>query len=150
MEDGSRLVSGGLKCLTDVLAIQLRNLEALSLAQQKAIEGLGVLLHHQAEMAGDSLRRALDAQALAAPPPADVGAAFLSQITAFRTSIVEGQANSNILSEIAARSGAEVANILQARTLAALDEIRAALEPVVSAPARIAPPAPVVQLAPAA
>src|SRR5262245_39131360 len=107
MEDASRLVSGGLKYLTDVFAIELRNLEALGLAQQKIIEGLGALLQHQTEIAGETLRRALDAKALAPASPSGVGGALLSQIAVLKTSIVEGQANSNTLSEIAARSSGE-------------------------------------------
>jgi len=152
MECASRLAAGGLKYLMDVLAIELRNLEALGLAQQKMIEAAGALLQHQTEMAGETLRRALDAKALAAAPPPTPGAALLSQISAFKTSILEGQANSSILSELAARSGGEIANILHARLLAALDELKVALEPVVGEPARLAsaPPALTVQPAPAA
>jgi hypothetical protein len=131
----------------DVLAIELRNLEAVGLAQQKMIEGLGALFQHQVEMAGDTLRRALDAKTLPGGLPSDVGAALLAQIAVLKTSIVEGQANSNTLSEIAARSGGEVANILQARALAALDEFTAALEPVVSPPSKVPSPALAVQLA---
>jgi hypothetical protein len=148
MEDATRLVSGGLKYLMDVLAIELRNLEALALAQQKMIEGLSVLLRHQTEIAGDTLRRAFDAKALAGNPPSGVGATVLAQIAALKTSIVESQANSSTLSEIAARSSGEVANILQARMLAALDELRAALEPVVTAPSQVAPPVLTVQPTP--
>jgi hypothetical protein len=155
MEDGSRLLSGGLKYQMDVLAIELRNLEALGLAQQKLIEGIGALLQHQTEMAGDALRRALDAKALAsAPPPSSLGAALVSQITAFKTSIVEGQARSTMLSELAMRSGGEVASILQARMLAALDELKAALEPtpdtVGGTLAKVAPPVLTAQPAPVA
>jgi hypothetical protein len=150
MEGASRLAAGGLKYLMDVLAIELRNLEALGLAQQKMIEGMGALLQHQTEMAGETLRRALDAKAMATTPPSGIGAALVAQITALKTSILESQANSNILSELAARSSGEVANILHTRMLASLDEFKAALEPVVSEPPKPAPPALTVQPAPVA
>jgi hypothetical protein len=50
------------------------------------------------------------------------------QIETIKTTILENQANANILSEMAARSSAEVANILQSRMMAALDEFKAALD----------------------
>jgi hypothetical protein len=148
MEGASRLAAGGLKYLMDVLAIELRNLEALGLAQQKMIEGAGALLQHQTEMAGEALRRVLDAKALVATPPPGRGTALLSQITALKTSILEGQANSSILSELAARSSGEIANIVLARMLAALDELKAALEPVVGEPPRPAPTPPALTIQP--
>ncbi|MBV8408822.1 MAG: hypothetical protein JOY64_14405 [Alphaproteobacteria bacterium] len=152
MEDASRVV-GGLKYLTDVLAIELRNLEALGLAQQKMIEGAGALLQHQAGMAGDLLGKVLDAKALAtaATSPQGPGGALVSQITAMKTSMLEGQANANVLSEVAARSGGEVANILHRRMMDALDELKAAVEqafglappPSPAMPTLTAQPAPV-------
>jgi hypothetical protein len=131
MEGASRLAAGSLRYLMDIFNIELRNLEALGLAQQKMIEGAGALMKHQTEMTGETLRRALDAKAMATTLPSGIGAALASQITAVKTTILESQANSNILSELAARSSGEVANILQTRMLAALDELKAALEPVV-------------------
>jgi hypothetical protein len=62
----------------------------------------------------------------------------IGQITSLKTTMLESQANSNVLSELAARSGGEVADILQSRMIAALDEFKAALEqaiPQTSAPA---------------
>jgi hypothetical protein len=153
MEDASRVV-GGLKYVMDVFAIEVRNLEALSLAQQKMIEGAAALLQHQAGMAGDLLRKGLDAKALAttAAPQAAVGSALVSQIAALKTSILEGQANANVLSEVAARSGGEVATILQKRMMDALDELKAAIEQALGSapvmPALTAQPAP--QLVPVA
>lgn len=144
MEAASRLPAIGLKYLMDVLAIELRNLEALGFAQQKLIEGIGALLRHQTEMVGGALRRLLDAKALAGSLPADTGAALLAQVTAFKASIEESRANSNILSEVAAR------NILHVRTLAALDELKAALEAMVEGAPAAVPPALTVQPTPVA
>jgi hypothetical protein len=41
---------GGLTYVSELLAIQMRNMEAMRLAQQKVLEGIGVLAKHQAEM----------------------------------------------------------------------------------------------------
>jgi hypothetical protein len=58
----------------------------------------------------------------------DIRAVVSHQIESLKTTILENQANSNILSEMAARSSAEVATILQSRMMAALDEFKAAVE----------------------
>ena len=58
----------------------------------------------------------------------DIRAVVSHQIESLKTTILENQANSNILSEMTARSSAEVANILQSRMMAALDEFKAALD----------------------
>jgi hypothetical protein len=130
MEDASRLFGTGFSYFYDLLAIELRNLEALGLAQQKMIEGIGVLAQRQAEIVDGTFRRSLDTRASANGPASAIGMA-ISQIGSLKTTIVESQANSNILSELAARSGGEVANILQSRMLAALDELKAAMEKAV-------------------
>jgi hypothetical protein len=58
----------------------------------------------------------------------DIRATLAGQIDLLKTAIREGQANSNVLAELAARSSGDVANTLQSRLLAALDEFKAALE----------------------
>ena len=69
-----------------------------------------------------------------------VQAMVVDQITSLKTTMLESQANSNILSELAARSSGEVADILQSRMIAALDEFKAALEQAISAmPAPVTP-----------
>jgi hypothetical protein len=60
--------------------------------------------------------------------PSSLQAAVVGQITSLKTTMQESQANSSILSELAARSSGDVANILQSRMFAALDEFKAALE----------------------
>ena len=141
MEDASRLFGTGFSYFYDLLAIELRNMEAIGLAQQKMLEGIGVLAQRQAEIVDGTFRRSLDTKASANGPASALGMA-ISQIGSLKTTILEGQANSNILSELAARSGGEVANILQSRMLAALDELKTALEK--AAPEK--PAAPVVAL----
>ena len=122
MESTSQLFGNGLKYLSELVAIELRNMEAIGLAQQKMLEGMGVLAQRQAEMAEGTLRRSLPA------PASGVQAMVIGQIASLKTTMLESQANSNVLSELAARSSGEVADILQSRMIAALDEFKAAME----------------------
>jgi hypothetical protein len=126
MLDSSLAVDGGFGFLTDLIGIQMRNMEAIRLAQQKMLEGIGVLAKRQTEIIEGTLRRSVSE-----PSPAtssDIRAVVSHQIETLKTTILENQANSNILSEMAARSGAEVANIVQSRMMAALDEFKTALD----------------------
>jgi len=128
MESTSQIFGNGLKYFCDLVAIELRNIEAIGLAQQKMLEGMGVLARHQAEMAEETLRRSFGAQASTPTPGSGIQSAVIGQITSLKTTMLESQAKSNVLSELAARSSGEVANILQSRMIAALDEYKAALE----------------------
>jgi hypothetical protein len=142
MESTSQIFGNGLKYFGDLLAIEMRNMEAIGLAQQKMLEGMSVLAKRQAEIAEETLRRSFGA-----PPSSASGiqAAVIGQITSLKTAIVETQTNSNILSELAAHSSGEVANILQSRMMAALDEFKAALEQAIPEPLTAAPKALTVQ-----
>jgi phasin family protein len=122
-----------MKYFGELFAIELRNIEAMGLVQQKMLEGWGQLVQHQAEMTHGTLRRSFDPQVAGALSASSVPSAMVEQIEALKSTILEGQANSNILTELAARSGGEVANILQSRMIAALDEFKTALEQAVSA-----------------
>lgn len=119
MEGTTAIFGNSLKYLSDMVAIELRNFEALGLAQQKMMEGWGQLAQRQAEIAQGTFRRSFD---LKSGPPS-----LVEQIDALKTALVESQANSNILTELAARSGGEAAGIIQSRLIAALDEYKAAL-----------------------
>jgi phasin family protein len=119
--------AGGLNCVSEIVAIQMRNIEAMRVAQQQMLEGIGVLAKHQAEMLEGTLRRSFGAQP-SAPLGSDLRATIAGQIESIKTAIKECQSNSNVLSELAARSSGEVANTLQSRMMAALDEFKVALE----------------------
>jgi phasin family protein len=140
---------GGLNYVSELFAIQMRNMEAIRLAQQKMLEGMGVLAKHQAEMLEETLRRSFGAQPSALASGSDIRGAIAGQIESLKTAIKESQSNSNVLSELAARSSGDVANTLQSRMMAALDEFKAALEHAM--PERLtfasaaAPPAVMVQ-----
>ena len=126
MADPSLAVDGGFSFLTELMGIQMRNMEAIRQAQQKMLEGIGGLAKRQTDIIEGTLRRSVSEPAAATSP--DIRAVVSHQIEALKTTILENQANSNILSEMAARSGAEVANILQSRMMAALDEFKTALD----------------------
>ena len=126
MVEPSLAVDGGFGFLTDLIGIQIRNMEAIRQAQQKMLEGIGGLAKRQTEIIEGTLRRSVSEPSPATPP--DIRAAVSHQIESLKTTILENQTNSNILSEMAARSSAEVANILQSRMMAALDEFKAALD----------------------
>lgn len=130
MEDASRLFGTGFTWFCDLLAIEMRNVEAFGLAQQKMLEGVGVLAQRQAEIVDGTIRRSLDARPSPSGSTSPIDLA-ISQIGSLKTTMQESQANSNILSELAARNGGEVASILQSRMMAALDELKAALEKTV-------------------
>jgi hypothetical protein len=50
MEGASQAFGGGLNYFGELLEIQTRNVEAIRLAQQKSLAGMGVLAQHQADM----------------------------------------------------------------------------------------------------
>jgi hypothetical protein len=96
-------------------------------------------------MAGAAVRGSL---AFLMPMPFGAGlrAGVERRIDAVRAALLDGTAGSNLLTEAAARASAEVACILQGRTLAALDELKAVLVaalppggPAVAANARARP-----------
>jgi len=126
MVDTVQSANGGFGFLTDLIGIQMRNMEAIRQAQQKMLEGMSVLAKRQTEIIEGTLRRSVGE-----PPAAtssDIRSVVGHQIESLKTTILENQTNSNILSEMAARSSAEVANILQSRMMAALDEFKTALD----------------------
>jgi hypothetical protein len=126
MVDSAQSANGGFGFLTDLIGIQMRNMEAIQEAQQKMLEGMGVFARRQTEIIEGTLRRSVGEPAAVTSP--DIRGAVSHQIETIKTTILENQTNANILSEMAARSSAEVANILQSRMIAALDEFKTALD----------------------
>ena len=126
MVEAAPSVDSGFGFLSDLIGIQMRNMEAIRQAQQKMLEGIGVLATRQTEIIEGTLRRSVSEPTAATSP--DIRGVVGHQIDSIKTTILENQTNSNILSEMAARSSAEVANILQSRMMAALDEFKAALD----------------------
>jgi hypothetical protein len=113
--------------ISDLLAIQMRNAQAIATAQQKMFEGLNMLSKQQAQILDGFVRRAFDSTQ-ATPALAGVRDSIGARIDALKQSIMETLANSNALSEIMMRSAGEVASVLQDRMMAALDEVKALAE----------------------
>jgi hypothetical protein len=107
-----------------LMAIQMRNLDAMVAAQKAALEGFGAFAKQQQETIGSTLRSATGTSTTVDADPRTV---IVRPIDALKRAMIDNSANSNVLSELAARSSANVADILQKRMMAALDELRAAL-----------------------
>ena len=128
MDSSVQIFGKGLNCFSEMVAIELRNMEAMRLAMTKMAEGMSALGQRQADMLEGTLRRSLSPPPSAPASAPGIRMAITGQIDSLKTTILESQANSNILSELAARNSGEVATILQSRFMAALDEMKSALE----------------------
>jgi len=102
----------------------MRNMDAMVAAQKVAFESFGAFAKQQQEIFGLTLRSTIGASTTV---DADPRAAIVRPIDALKTAMIDSSANSNVLSELAARSSANVMDILQKRTMAALDELKVAL-----------------------
>jgi hypothetical protein len=120
----------GTGCVTELIGMQMRNMQALSTAQQQMLDGLSMMAKQQLQIMESSLRRTFGIAQMASCP-SDLRELIGTHIDDLKASILEAQANSNAVSEIMARSLGEVASTLQARTMVALDEVKALLEQAV-------------------
>ena len=114
------------------MAIHLRNLEAFAKAQQALIEGNKPLLDQQL----DTFRSMVEQIGKAAQEIAsttDPRSNLRRRFDAVKAAMQDGIGNTNILSEMGARSGAQAAQIIQDRTFEALDELEAVLEGMLDA-----------------
>ena len=116
--------------VTELVSMQMRNMQALSTAQQQMLDGLSMVAKQQLQIMESSLRRTFGIAQMASSP-SDLRELIGTRIDDLKASLLEAQANSNAVSEIMARSLGEVASTLQARTMAALDELKALLEQAV-------------------
>src|SRR3954447_18852714 len=105
--------------MPDLVGIQFRNVQAVSAAQQKMLEGFS-LLTTQVLQTVDSLAR----RSFTSTQPSSTG----GRIDQLKQMIVDVQASSNSLSEIMVRSAGEAASTLQARMTASLDELKTLVE----------------------
>src|SRR3954447_25637837 len=121
-----------------LVSIQMKNLDALAAAQKAAMDGLGSLAKQQQDMLSAKLKDAtsLPATLIGSDPRAAIAKPF----DAVKSAILDGTAQANLLSELAAQSGANVASILQNRLVASLDELKAALLGAARAAPRPCPP----------
>src|SRR4051794_25544055 len=109
--------------MPDLVGIQFRNVQAVSAAQQKMLEGFS-LLTTQVMQTVDSLTR----RSFANTQPSSTGSDLGRRIDQLKHMILDVQASSNTLSEIMVRSAGEAASTLQARMMASLDELKTLVE----------------------
>lgn len=108
-----------------MMTLQLKNLDALASAQRAFFDGLGKLAAQQQDMLTASLRQAAASPAALLDP--DPRAVIAKPFDAMKSALLDGTAQANLLSQVSAMSNAGVADILQQRALAALDEMKGAL-----------------------
>jgi phasin family protein len=110
----------------EITAIHLRNVQALTEAQQAVLEGFKSLLQRQLEIIQSALEESMKAaQDIMSDP--DLKSNVAKRFDATKAAMLSSAGNANILSEMAARSNAQAAGILQNRALEALDEVKAAV-----------------------
>jgi phasin family protein len=110
----------------EITAIHLRNVQALTEAQRAMLEGSKSLLERQLEIIRSALEEGMKAaQDLMSDP--DLRSNIAKRFDATKAALLSSTGNANILSEMAARSNAQAAGIIQNRALEALDEVKAAV-----------------------
>jgi phasin family protein len=109
-----------------LLASQRKNIEAITAANQLAVEGLQAVLRRQAEILRQSLEEssALMSDLMAAGSPEDKAA---KQTDLVKTAFEKALANSRELAELVAKSNTEAAEILSKRFSESLDELKLAI-----------------------
>jgi phasin family protein len=109
-----------------IVASQRKNIEAVTTANQLAVEGLQAVLRRQAEIIRQSIEEASslvgDFTAVGAPEEKAAKQAELVKST-----FEKALANVKELSELVAKSNAEAADILAKRVSESLDEVKTAI-----------------------
>jgi hypothetical protein len=113
---GLQLQMNGLSTANNLLGIAIRNMQAVAVAQQQMLESLLSLNKAQVNIAEAAIRKACGNGVSVS----DVA----GQIDSLKTSLLESQANMNVLSELVTRGMGEVGSTLQTRALKALDELK--------------------------
>ncbi|WP_448188972.1 phasin family protein [Azospirillum sp. sgz301742] len=109
-----------------ILATQRKNIEAVTAANQLAIEGLQAVLRRQAEIVRQSLEAAGSAatEVIAAGSPEDKAA---KQAELIKATFEKSLSNIRELSEMVAKSNSEAADVLAKRVSESLDEVKSAI-----------------------
>src|SRR3954470_2139693 len=81
-----------------LMAIQMRNLDAMVAAQKAALEGFGAFAKQQQETIGSTLRSATGTSTTVDADPRTV---IVRPIDALKRAMIDNSANSNVLSELA-------------------------------------------------
>ena len=109
-----------------ILASQRKNIEAVTAANQLAIEGLQAVLRRQAEIVRSSVEEASSYvnQVAAAGTPEEKAA---KQAELVKVAFEKALANAKELAELVAKSNTEAADVLSKRVSESLDEVKAAI-----------------------
>ncbi len=109
-----------------LLASQRRNIEAVTAANQLAIEGIQAVLRRQAEILRQSIEESnsIVGEVLAAGSPEEKA---VKQTEFAKAAFEKALANAKELAELVARSNTEAADVLTRRVSESLDEVKAAL-----------------------
>jgi phasin family protein len=112
-----------------IMASQRRNIEAVTAANQLAIEGLQAVLRRQAEILRQSMEEAgnLVGDLMSASAPEDKAA---RQAELMKVAFEKALANVKELAEMVAKSNAEAAEVLSKRVSESLDEVKVAIAKV--------------------
>lgn len=109
-----------------ILASQRKNIEAVTAANQLAVEGLQAVLRRQAEILRQSVEEAgaMVNEVMAASSPEDKAA---KQAELVKAAFEKTLANARELSEMVAKSNSEAADVLSKRVSESLDELKSAI-----------------------
>lgn len=109
-----------------ILASQRKNIEAVTAANQLALEGFQAVLRRQAEILRQSVESAssIVSEVIAAGTPEEKAA---KQAELAKVAFEKALANAKELSELVAKSNSEAAEVLSKRVSESLEEVKAAL-----------------------
>lgn len=109
-----------------IMAAQRKNIEAVTAANQLAVEGLQAILRRQAEIVRQSMEEAgsMVSDVMAAGSPEEKAA---KQAELVKTAFEKALANVKELAEMVAKSNTEAADVLTKRVSESLDEVKAAI-----------------------
>lgn len=112
--------------MDSILASQRKNIEAVTAANQLAMEGLQAVIRRQAEIMRQSLEEssAMLNEVMAAGSPEDKAA---KQADVIKSAFERALANSRELAELLAKSNTEAAEVLNKRFSDSLDELKLAI-----------------------
>lgn len=106
------------------ITISRKNIEAVSAANQLAVEGIQAVIKRQAEIVQESIKEAnsLVSEITAAGTPEDK---ILRQVELVKSAYETAISNTKELAEIAAKSNEEAIEVISGRVSDSLDEIKA-------------------------
>jgi phasin family protein len=106
------------------MTISQKNIEAMTAANQVAVEGMQAMMRRQAEIVKESIEEAssLVTEITAAGTPEDK---MVRQVELLKQAYEQALSNAKELAELAAKSNEEAAEIITGRVAGSLDEIKA-------------------------